>query len=633
MAWLPSPRTADPIDDATWIARSRARVLQSPPWPDPESCPPDPEDGECWARDLTGTGQAHYPGAPPVPGVRQGPGGGFGQDQGPGGGFGQGQAYDTADPEPVLAVLADQAAGPGRGFTGVDDDALMGLIGARSRLSARQAWELLTALAELIRRRPGPYCPLEGAARMPRVWAEGTAAEVSVQLAVTQRAATTLLTLAWDLTVKLPRTASALRAGILDQDKAATIAGWTAPLTQDQARAAEDLLFTAGPDLATMTWTMVRDRIARAVLSIDPDAARKRRQSGERDACVETGLEQSGNMRISARELPPAAALALDRKLTRRARELKKAGVPGTMNRLRVLAYLERWGITDPFTPPSPRDHNQGCAASPHPGEDDPENDDPDGGGTPPASTPPASTPPASTPPASTGPASTGPGAGDDGTAGWLHLTVPASTITGHGDQAGQLSKLGPVDADLARTLAASITRNEHSTICVTATAPDGTPVAHACAKPARGDPARRRKPGPPGTGPPPASGSGTWRLSYAGRDLDLVFEPLTGTCDHQHQSPGHDPGKHLRHLTAVLHQDCTFGTCRTPEHQSDYEHAVPWPQGRTCACNGHPCCRGHHRTKQQPGWHVTGTGQPGYFTWITPSGRTYTSKPTSYPT
>src|SRR6202522_1905054 len=366
----PGRAAADPLDDATWemIAASRAR--QGPPdWLDPESCPPDPEDPEMWSGDLDevtaladaegtddagwrdtllaagiGTGWAHYPGAPPVPGAHGGPGGGFGQ----------GRAHDTAGPEPRLAALADQAAGDDRGFTDVGDDELMGLIGARNRLSSRQAWELLTALAELIRRRPGPFCKLEGPARMPRVWAEGTSTEVSIQLAITARAATGLLSLAWDLAVKLPRTSAALRDGILDQDKTQIIASWCAPLDEEQARQAEDMLFDDNPDLAGMTWTMVRDRIARAVMTIDPDASRKRRDRGTKDARVETRPELSGNMQVAARELPPASALALDQKLTARARELKKAGIKGTMGRLRVLAYLERWGITDPFGHPDP---------------------------------------------------------------------------------------------------------------------------------------------------------------------------------------------------------------------------------------------------------------------------------------
>ena len=667
MGQPPDPGTAaaDPVDDATWAAITAGHAGEGPPdWLFPEEHPPDPEDEDArpgddfaetaaladaegaddagWRETLLeagiGAGWAHYPGAAPVPGAHGGPGGGFGQ----------GQAHDTADPEPRLAALADQAAGDDREFTDVGDDELLGLLGARSRLSSRQAWELLRTLAELIRRRPGPYCKPEGEARMPRVWAEGTSAEVSIQLAITARAATQLLELAYDLAVKLPRTSGALRDGVFDQDKAQIIASWCEPLDQEQARAAEDLLF-ADPDLAGMTWTMVRDRIARAVMSIDPDAARKRREHGVKDARVETRLERSGNMQVAAREIPPASALAVDQKLTARARQLKKAGIRGTMNRLRVLAYLERFGIADPFAHPDP-----GPGPGPDGDGDDPADGDAGDGGTPPdgpdrgGGDGPGG---AGNGPGGLGPDGTsGTGTGDDSMAGWLHLTVPASTLLDHSDRAGQANKLGRVDADLARSLADKIAQNGQSTVCVTVTSPDGRPIGHACGKPARGDPARpasRRKQDPPGTSPPqdpvnPAltpvtpggpGGYGTWRLTYAGRDLDLTFENLDGQCDHRQESPGHDPGKKLEHLTAVLNQDCTFRTCRTPEYQADYEHAIPWPQGRTCWCNAHPCCRHHHRDKQSPGWHVEGTGQPGYFTWTLPSGRSYPSKPTSYPT
>ena len=58
-----------------------------------------------------------------------------------------------------MSGLADEASGEDRAFTGVSDDELMGLIGARQRLAARQQWELLTAVAEFLRRRPDPGCP------------------------------------------------------------------------------------------------------------------------------------------------------------------------------------------------------------------------------------------------------------------------------------------------------------------------------------------------------------------------------------------------------------------------------------------------------------------------------------------
>ena len=54
------------------------------------------------------------------------------------------------------------------------------------------------------------------------------------------------------------------------------------------------------------------------------------------------GAEDSGSAVIAGRELPPAAALAASQLLTARARQLRKAGITGGMDELRVLAYLEK---------------------------------------------------------------------------------------------------------------------------------------------------------------------------------------------------------------------------------------------------------------------------------------------------
>ena len=86
-------------------------------------------------------GCAHHRGAPPVAGVFSGPAAGFGQ----------GLCLDAALPSSMLSGMADDASGPDRAFAGVTDDELMGLVGTRQRLQARQAWELLTTVAEFIR--------------------------------------------------------------------------------------------------------------------------------------------------------------------------------------------------------------------------------------------------------------------------------------------------------------------------------------------------------------------------------------------------------------------------------------------------------------------------------------------------
>jgi hypothetical protein len=94
-----------------------------------------------------------------------------------------------------------------------------------------------------------------------------------------------------------------------------------------------------------------------------------------------------------------------------------------------------------------------------------------------------------------------------------------------------------------------------------------------------------------------------------------IEFEDLAGPCDHRHQAPGHEPGKHLRHLIGVLNQDCTHPTCRRPEFQCDNEHSRPHDRGGiTCLCEGGPVCRHNHRNKQQPGWKLREAGARGWF-------------------
>ena len=46
----------------------------------------------------------------------------------------------------------------------------------------------------------------------------------------------------------------------------------------------------------------------------------------------------------------------------------------------------------------------------------------------------------------------------------------------------------------------------------------------------------------------------------------------------------------------------------------------------------GGPKCRHDHRLKQQPGWKVDQLPD-GTFRWTTPSGRSYDTEPTRYPT
>ena len=70
---------------------------------------------------------------------------------------------------------------------------------------------------------------------------------------------------------------------------------------------------------------------------------------------------------------------------------------------------------------------------------------------------------------------------------------------------------------------------------------------------------------------------------------------------------------------------------CVRHPRSCEWDHAIPWPEGRTCACNGGMRCGHDHRIKHSPGWNIKQL-PGGYHQWTTPSGRTYTKAPKEYP-
>jgi hypothetical protein len=543
--------------------------------------------------------------------------------------FASGMLFDVMPGRPELAGFADAAAGDDDGFAGASDDELLGVLCAWDRVEAHAAARKHAAAAELIRRRPAPGYSPEGGGRMPGAWDEFTAGELCAVLSVSRWDADAMLALAHDLEVKLPGTRAAFLDGILGQDKAGIIARAVAVLDPAEARAAEALVLGRA---GRLTPGGLRSAIAQAVIEVNPGKARTRREKAARDARVERWPEASGNAGLAGRELPPAGVLAADQRIGWWARQLKRAGLDGSMDELRARAYMDLLLGTDS-----------------RPGQDATA-----GTGESRDSTVPAGTVPAGTVPA--------------GFAGTVNLIVPAATLLGLAERPGEIPGIGPVDPALARDLARAAAQNGKTTWCVTVTDQDGHAIGHGCARPEprshRKHRGKRQKPGlpagpdppggaaagdgpgfaftaagphgPPGTtGPPGVGGYGTWRLSTGpGRpDLLVTLDPIaTDPCDHRYQARGHDPGVKLRHLTQIRHAACTGPSCRRPSAQCDFEHNIPYEAGgRSCLCNGGPKCRHDHRLKQHPGWKVEQLPD-GTFRWTTPSGRQCTTEPTRYP-
>ena len=522
--------------------------------------------------------------------------------------FGTGQMLDVMPACPDLAVLADRAAG-GDSYAGASDDELIGVLCAWDRLEAHMAARKLAAVAELARRRPALETPSSG--RPAGTGLDDFAAdELAHALAESRYKAASLMTVADSLDAKLPGTRAALRDGIITMPKAQIITSATTLLNEKEAKAAEEqVLGRAG----RLTPGGLREAIKKAVMDVAPKKAKEHREHAAKSARVERWDEDSGNGALAGRELPPAAMLAADHKITWWARQLKKAGLEGDMDQLRARAFLDLLTGTD-SRPSVGQPGTGGRDGSAHPA------------GLIPA------------------------GFATRGT-----LTVPLTTLLGLADRPGQLAG-SPIDPWLARDLAHAAAASPATTWCVTATDQDGHATWHACARPAPASHSKHAKHNKRGSSRPPGvtrnrdgpqrafsftrtsrdgppGGLGTWILTVQGRQFLVEFHPLTTEdCDHRFETKGHDPSARLRHLVQVRHAACTGPVCRRPASQCDFEHNTPYEAGgRTCLCNAGPKCRHDHRLKQHPKWKVDQLPD-GTFRWTTPSGRQYTTEPTRYP-
>jgi Domain of unknown function (DUF222) len=613
LAWLDrDPMTAEEREAwLDWLCEHDDDPLDVPQeyW-DPESCAPPPGQDELTAGELAGIREAAADELLAVTAAttgRRGPGqpGSArifpGESSSRAAGFGPGMPLDVLPGGAGLAVAADAAAGVDGRFAEVSDAELIGIVCAWDRVEAHAAARKLAAIAEVARRNPDPED------------AEFAADQLACALADSRGHAGSLLDLAQSLETRLPGTKAALLDGTICRYKAETIAGATALLDPDETRAAEaKVLDRAG----RLTPGGLRAAIARAVMEVAPDKARKRREQAAKDARVERWAEDSGNAALMGCELPPDEVLAADQRITWWAHELRKAGLEGGMDQLRARAYLDLLLGKDA----RPRRDGAESAANPPVAG---------GGGSEPAG-------PAGPPPA--GPRGDAVSAGF---AGRVTLTAPLATLIELADRPGELAGLGPVDPWLARDLAAAAARNPKTTWCVTVTDEQGHAIGHGCARPVPKSHRKRAGPGPPGfsftparrDGPP--GGYGTWILRTPGPGPDLTITLgflTTDPCDHRHQAKGHDPGVKLRHLAQIRHATCTSPVCRRPAAQADFEHNTPYEAGgRTCLCNAGPKCRHDHRLKQHPRWTVAQLPD-GTFTWTTPAGRSYTTEPTRYP-
>jgi hypothetical protein len=503
-------------------------------------------------------------------------------------GFAQDGRSDTMEPGPLLATVLHTVIGEdGSGLPGVSDDQLIGILSGARRMESYAAWAQLAAMRELARRRPAVEPGDSGRAGFSDFAGDELMAEFHLSL----ETATAQIGYACLVAERLPRTFAALAAGRIHPVAVKIIEDETRYLSPKHVAKADQVL----ADLAqSKSFARLRYAAHRLVLKLDPDYAKRRKDEDRKYAHVRRFREHSGNAGMVAHEMPPDEVLASWQHVEQRALDLRAAGMPGTLQELRVRAYLDLLQERDS------RHTQDGPAPGGTPG---PEGDGPGGpGGS-------GSEPPASNP---------------DGTGGRTHadsepsvaalvtITIPLTTYQGRSDAPGEAGGYGLLDAGDARDLAAAAARHPRTRWCVTAVNPDGTAAAHACL---------------PGRHPPPGTGSPHQPLI-----LKTPLIPIArGPCDHARAETGYHPSRALQHLIRARSATCTAPGCGRPAARCDLDHTTAWDQGgRTCECNLAPLCRHHHRCKQAEGWRLT-QPEPGILVWRTPSGRTYATAPTEY--
>jgi hypothetical protein len=176
------------------------------------------------------------------------------------------------------------------------------------------------------------------------------AAEVALELTMSQYGASAWTHLAVELTWRLPGTGAALAAGVIDLARARLIAEATSPLSDEAACAVEQ---RALPTAGDQTTGMLRAALRRAVIAADPQGAEERRKDAERRAQVVLYPDQDCTATLAGQRLPAVHAAAAMARIKATARAMKASGAGGGIDLLCSQAYLGLLLGTLPLIPPA----------------------------------------------------------------------------------------------------------------------------------------------------------------------------------------------------------------------------------------------------------------------------------------
>jgi hypothetical protein len=379
--------------------------------------------------------------------------------------------------------------------------------------------------------------------------------EVAAALRLSRPAAGARLHVAVELT-RLPAVAAALGEGVLDVPKVRAVVDAVAVLDPVVAVAVSQRVL---PRADRQTVGQLRASLSRAVLAADPAAAELRHERAVAGRAVTLQPARDGMAEIWAL-LPADAAVAVYGRLDALARRDQRDDRTLDARRADAFVVSVLADLAVPETPaarmsaePSAEPSGQGAAGPPVAAD--------------------WRSGVAAGPPASVaggcvahGIRRVGVGRAPGPVAATVHVTVPAATALGLGNQPGELAGYGPVPASMARRLAETA----------------------------------------------------SWRK--------VTVDGTTGAVTEIGRTP-YTPSAALGDLVRIRDATCRFPGCRHPARRCDLDHVVPWPDGPTTAGNLAALCRHHHRLKHQTRWTVR-AGPGGDLLWTSPAGQRYPTSP-----
>lgn len=437
---------------------------------------------------------------------------------------------------------------------------------------------------------------------------EFAADEVRAALVLTRRAAEAQFGLAYDLCMRLPAVHAAMAAGDCDEPRARILSEWTGDLSGQQARAVCEALL---PRLQELTTGGLIEAIKKRAIALDPDWARRRYEQAIAEAKVVGSRNPDGSANLAGYNLPVDRVAAAGARIDALAKAAKHAGSPRPVDHLRAELFL---GMTDgAYTGLD----DTTILALLLAGDDITDTDE-------------HATDRQDDP-------ATGAPAGGRGHGG-IELRVRISTLLGADTFPGEIAGWGPVHAELARDLLATLGRaqwrfaitGEHGQLThtgITRTRPIGTTRGIGQSR----DIVELQIPATALDTLADDGDAGPWQPVVADLTRQHIAhqqatqagtDPYAADADRRH--PGAAQRRHLH----IRDRHCIGPYCRTPARATDADHTRDHQHGGpTLPANLGGPCRHDHRLKHEGGWHLSQT-EPGHFRWTSRLGHTYHRHP-----